>query len=354
MIKMNQSKPVEKKKNSNFAMAVISLILAAVLLVVDLYLLINMPSNFIGLLGTTLLMIVWVYFFVKSLFMEMKNNKKETDTYLEAIIKSEKAFFLMQRKMENELQQISEYSKMPSEEIIKAQKAIAKVTINRSKENTDALMNSNDQVMDKLANFEAALTEINDQIIEKQKDLMDSSQRDIIMKQQEIVTNMREMESSIKNEMSKAFDSINAMQSRAYMETSESDFADTQMSPEPMAEIMPEEAEPDYQSDELPDFRMAEEMLSADIGIGDIEEEMTLPDLGINEEEEIDEIGIGGEEEIELPDLGIGGEASSDNMEMSKEPESIPEPEEKPSMPDLSDPSKLMTPEEIAALIANL
>ena len=87
MIQNNQSKPVDKKKNSNFMMAVISLVLAAALMIVDFYLLINKPSNFIGLLGTTILMIVWIFFFVRSLFLEMEKNKTETDTYLEAIIK---------------------------------------------------------------------------------------------------------------------------------------------------------------------------------------------------------------------------------------------------------------------------
>ena len=38
------------------------------------------------------------------------------------------------------------------------------------------------------------------------------------------------------------------------------------------------------------------------------------------------------------------------------EPEPMPEPvaEEIPPMPDLSDPNKVMTPEEIAALLANM
>ena len=36
------------------------------------------------------------------------------------------------------------------------------------------------------------------------------------------------------------------------------------------------------------------------------------------------------------------------------EPEPEPVVEEKPPMPDLSDPNKVMTPEEIAALLANM
>ena len=36
------------------------------------------------------------------------------------------------------------------------------------------------------------------------------------------------------------------------------------------------------------------------------------------------------------------------------EPESIPVAEEKPPMPDLSDPNKMMSPDDIAALFANM
>ncbi|MDE7060283.1 MAG: hypothetical protein K2O71_01640, partial [Lachnospiraceae bacterium] len=225
MMQKNQSKPVEKKKNSNFMMAAISLVLAAALMVVDFYLLIHKPSNFIGLLGTTILMIVWIFFFVRSVFLEMDKNKAETDTYLEAIIKSEKAFFLMQRKLEKEIEQIGEYSKVPSEEIITAQKAIAKLTINRSKENTDALMDSNDRVLDKLNSFTALLSEMNEQIREANQESLDDSQQDILANQQDILLNQREaisniqqIENTLRDEMTKVLDSIHELPSKLPVE----------------------------------------------------------------------------------------------------------------------------------------
>ena len=221
MIQNNQSKPVDKKKNSNFMMAVISLVLAAALMIVDFYLLINKPSNFIGLLGTTILMIVWIFFFVRSLFLEMEKNKTETDTYLEAIIKSEKAFFLMQRKLEKEIEQIGEYSKVPSEEIITAQKAIAKVTINRSKENTDALMDSNDRVLDKFNSFVTLLSEMNDQIRETRQETPDDSkqdilanQQDILMNQRDFISNIQQIENTVRDQMRKVLDSIHELPSK--------------------------------------------------------------------------------------------------------------------------------------------
>ena len=54
------------------------------------------------------------------------------------------------QEIEEKLATIQETSKIPSEEIINAQKGIAKVIINRSKENADAIINSNDQVLERL------------------------------------------------------------------------------------------------------------------------------------------------------------------------------------------------------------
>lgn len=45
------------------------------------------------------------------------------------------------------------------EDIIHAQKAVAKVSIGRSKENADALMNSNDHIMEKISMLEAVLSD---------------------------------------------------------------------------------------------------------------------------------------------------------------------------------------------------
>ncbi len=47
-----------------------------------------------------------------------------------------------------------------------------------------------------------------------------------------------------------------------------------------------------------------------------------------------------------------GGDASEEDTVVIEEQLAVEE--EKPPMPDLSDPNKVMTPDEIAALLANL
>ena len=58
---------------------------------------------------------------------------------------------------------------LPAEDIISAQKAVAKVTISRSKENTDALMNSNDELINQLVNIQEKLDDVNKKSLKSKK-----------------------------------------------------------------------------------------------------------------------------------------------------------------------------------------
>ena len=73
----------------------------------------------------------------------------------DSIFKSEKASYLLLRKTFDDLYELIEKGnqsrKANVEDIIHAQKAVAKVSIGRSKENADALMNSNDHIMEKIS-----------------------------------------------------------------------------------------------------------------------------------------------------------------------------------------------------------
>ena len=63
-------------------------------------------------------------------------------------------------EIEERLNKIEKSTSLPKNEIASIQKAIAKIIISRSKENTDALMNSNDKVLEKIFDFEEKLTKL--------------------------------------------------------------------------------------------------------------------------------------------------------------------------------------------------
>lgn len=211
MKKENTSQP---KDNHNFIAAAISLILAAALFAMDMFILLNKPTNVIGILGTTVLMLIWIFFFVRSLFQEFEKNRQEISSYMEALLKSEKAFFLMQRKFEDELHQIEEYSKLPSEQIITAQKAIAKLTINRIRENTDALIESNNQLLEKISGYEEQFLrgKSADTVVREYDGTAGADISGIIANQREIADTVNRMEQTMRDEILKAVGNINEMQ----------------------------------------------------------------------------------------------------------------------------------------------
>ena len=71
----------------------------------------------------------------------LKEDRREEQ--YDSIFKSEKASYLMLRKyfdeIEERIEMLQKESKIPTEDIINAQKGIAKVVINRNKENADAI-----------------------------------------------------------------------------------------------------------------------------------------------------------------------------------------------------------------------
>ena len=107
---------------------------------------------------------------------------------------------------------MEEASKIPTEEIVNAQKGIAKVIIKRSHENTDALMNSYEQLLNRFDTFQKGMDGFGtvagaykDEILSVCKDEISSVQKDgkeqehsqdkeIAAKLQEIIIAMKDME----------------------------------------------------------------------------------------------------------------------------------------------------------------
>ena len=150
------------EKNVRFRIN-ITLLIAVVLLVADLYAMINMPQKFIILAIITALFLVAIYFLVDSISIYLMAEKNRKEEQYDSIFKSEKASYLLLRKTFDDLYELIEKGnqsrKANVEDIIHAQKAVAKVSIGRSKENADALMNSNDRIMEKISMLEAVLSD---------------------------------------------------------------------------------------------------------------------------------------------------------------------------------------------------
>lgn len=351
------------EKNVRFRIN-ITLLIAVVLLVADLYAMINMPQKFIILAIITALFLVAIYFLVDSISIYLMAEKNRKEEQYDSIFKSEKASYLLLRKTFDDLYELIEKGnqsrKANVEDIIHAQKAVAKVSIGRSKENADALMNSNDHIMEKISMLEAVLSdnvshpapETNKNDSASAQNILDNQNK--ILQQLEVLQNTLNTigadakiaaesakqnfftEERILAEENKIEKEEPSLMEETPIEEEPSVMEETPIEEEPSAmEETPIEEEPSVM-EETPIEEVPSDMEEPSIG----KEEVSSPEEDLSKYDDI------------MVDTLTD---SDDNVPVEKIPlEDETVVDDEPAMPDLSDPNKVMTPDEIAALIANL
>ena len=380
------------EKNVRFRIN-ISLLVAVILLVADLYAMINMPQKFIILAIITALFLVAIYFLVDSISIYLMAEKNRKEEQYDSIFKSEKASYLLLRKTFDDLYELIEKGnqsrKTNVEDIIHAQKAVAKVCIGRSKENADALMNSNDRIMEKISMLEAVLSdnvphpapETNKNDSAYAQNILDNQNK--ILQQLEVLQNTLNTigadakiaaesakqnfftEERILAEENKIEKEEPQVQEAAVEEIPSAAGEATVMEETPIEEV-PSDME-ETPIEEEPSV-MEETPIEEEPSVMEetpIEEEPSVMEETPIEEvpSDMEETSIG-KEEVSSPEEDLSKyddimvdtlTDTDDNVPVEKIPlEDETVVDDKPAMPDLSDSNKVMTPDEIAALIANL
>lgn len=404
-----------KNKDSKARMQMIfGILLFAFIFMAELYAIVNFPKMFIVLVVLAAADLICLYVAIRGVISVYETKYARREEQYESIFKSEKASYLMLKKYFEEisvkLAYMEEASKIPTEEIVNAQKGIAKVIIKRSHENTDALMNSYEQLLDRFDTFQKGMDGFGtvagaykDEILSACKDEISSVQKDgkeqehsqdkeIAAKLQEIIIAMKDMElrlnqtimNSQKVVVSQPQVSVPVAAPVVPQPAPQNHMEETpvepEISPEPEESMEPEpEISPDLEENPEPEILPdLEESLEPEISLEpeeDMEPEISLepeedmePEIlpDIPEEEDLkpeEEPPIMAADEIIPPDP----EEAIEEAEELVEPDPIPEeaivdeaddenlPEEElPPMPDLSDPNRSMSPDEIAALFANM
>ena len=392
------------EKNVRFRIN-ISLLVAVILLVADLYAMINMPQKFIILAIITALFLVAIYFLVDSISIYLMAEKNRKEEQYDSIFKSEKASYLLLRKTFDDLYELIEKGnqsrKANVEDIIHAQKAVAKVSIGRSKENADALMNSNDHIMEKISMLEAVLSdnvshpapETNKNDSAYAQNILDNQNK--ILQQLEVLQNTLNTigadakiaaesakqnfftEERILAEENKIEKEEPQVQEVAVEEIPSAAGEATVMEETPIEEVpsdmeeTPIEEEPSVMEEtpiEEEPSAMEETPIEEEPSVMEetpIEEEPSvMKETPIEEEPSVMAETSIGKEEVSSPEEDLSKyddimvdtlTDSDDNVPVEKIPlEDETVVDDEPAMPDLSDPNKVMTPDEIAALIANL
>lgn len=412
-----------KNKDSKARMQMIfGILLFAFIFMAELYAMVNFPKMFIVLAVLAVADLICLYVAINGIISVYETKYTRREEQYESIFKSEKASYLMLKKYFEEisvkLAYMEEASKIPTEEIVNAQKGIAKVIIKRSHENTDALMNSYEQLMDRFDTFQKGMDGFGtvagvykDEILSACKDEISSVQKDgkeqehsqdkeIAAKLQEIIIAIKDMElrlnqtimNSQKVVVSQPQVSVPVATPVEPQPAPQNHMEETpvepEISPEPEESMEPEpEISPDLEENPepeiLPDLEpeislepeespqpeiLPELEESPELEISPELEESPEPEIlpDIPEEENLkpeEEPPVMAADEIIPPDP----EEAIEEAEELVEPDPIPEdaiveeaddenlPEEELSpMPDLSDPNRSMSPDEIAALFANM
>lgn len=398
-----------KNKDSKARMQMIfGILLFAFIFMAELYAIVNFPKMFIVLVVLAAADLICLYVAIRGVISVYETKYARREEQYESIFKSEKASYLMLKKYFEEisvkLAYMEEASKIPTEEIVNAQKGIAKVIIKRSHENTDALMNSYEQLLDRFDTFQKGMDGFGtvagaykDEILSACKDEISSVQKDgkeqehsqdkeIAAKLQEIIIAMKDMELRL-NQTIMNSQKVVVSQPQVSVAVAtpvepqpapqnhvEETPAEPEISPEPEESMEPEpEISPDLEESMEPEPEISpepEESMESEPEISPEPEESMepdpeiLPDIPEGESfEPEEEPPVMAADEIIPPDP----EESIEEAEELVEPDPIPEdaiveeandenlPEEELSpMPDLSDPNRAMSPDEIAALFANM
>ena len=392
------------EKNVRFRIN-ISLLVAVILLVADLYAMINMPQKFIILAIITALFLVAIYFLVDSISIYLMAEKNRKEEQYDSIFKSEKASYLLLRKTFDDLYELIEKGnqsrKANVEDIIHAQKAVAKVSIGRSKENADALMNSNDHIMEKISMLEAVLsdnvshpapeTNKNDSayaqnILDNQNKILQQlevlqntlntigadakiaaesakqnffTEERILAEENKIEKEEPQVQEAVVEEIPSAAGEATVMEETPIEEVP-SDMEETPIEEEPsVMEETPIEEEPSAMEETpieeepsvMEETPIEEEpSVMEETPIEEVPSDMEEPSIGK------EEVSSPAEDLSKYDDIMVDTLTDSDdNVPVEKIPlEDETVVDDEPAMPDLSDPNKVMTPDEIAALIANL
>ena len=298
MEKIDTITPQDKSRDKNRLTAIVSILTAAALLVADLYVMVNLPGMIPLIAVITAGLLAGVYVFVNAVLREINRSKEETKEQYENIFKSEKASYILLKKAFEQLEELESKSggNHTSEDIITAQKAIAKVTISRNRENADALLNSNDKMLEKIFDFEEKLGSSQSELLDRQRSAIDDS--------------MRELQESLKSEFAKAVSDLKGMQFAAA--------AVPAAVPEPAATpenmILPKEEELPLIEEETPEEPILEEGLTDAFSLT---EDLTLPEEPILGEGLTDAFSL--TEDLTLPEEPILEEGLTDAFSLTED-----------------------------------
>ena len=204
----------DQPKHSKGKMSVLLIILTA-LVTAELYLMINLAGNYLLIGGVALVMLCLVYLVINTAF-KMKDEQEELHKKeYESLYKAQKVSYILMKQNFMNLLDLSEKilksteSDLQIDELLRAQKGVAKVTIQRNKENALAIMNCNDKLLERMTAMEEILQgAVKEPDTSSQEDEITGLKAELLAKQQEMMASVDKLGESLKAEFLENFSSM--------------------------------------------------------------------------------------------------------------------------------------------------
>ena len=336
-----------KKKDTKARMQIIfGALILALFFSVELYMMINYSDKYLIIAGIALVELIFLYVIIQGIFALKEEKEIRNEAQYDNVFKSEKASYLMLKKyfeeFEDKLNYLEKASKVPTEEIVNAQKGIAKVVMNRTRQGSEAMLNSTEQIADQLAEvqkqseaFQSLLSSCKEEIIAAQKSAGNSSEKSVQMQIQDLVVQMKDMELRLNAALSQ--------NQKVIVQSAPASFGTTSDEKSFLNEVMADEVadtDDDLEETVEPEPVVVPEPNSAP-------EPVAVPEP-IPEPE-----SVAAPEPIPEPE-SVAAPEPIPEPEPVAAPEPIPEPEPVAAPEPASDSNRSLSPDEIAALFANM
>lgn len=174
----------ERKKSNYQLQFLVSAMLVVILFVANMIVLVCAPNMLVVNIIITLAMLASVFLISDAFFKGIDENRQENEENLESIAIAQKANYLLIKKAYDEISALKFMSSggASTEKIINAQKAVAKVTLGREKENTDMIIATVSRLQNQLAVIQQEVNAIKNSGMEetlfKELSQMDASMKD--------------------------------------------------------------------------------------------------------------------------------------------------------------------------------
>ena len=321
---------------------------------------INYSEKYLIIAGIALIELIFLYVIIQGIFALKDEKEIRNEEQYDNVFKSEKASYLMLKKyfeeFEDKLNYLEKASKIPTEEIINAQKGIAKVIMNRNREGSEAMISTTEQITEQLTEvqkqseaLQSLLASCKDEIIVSQKAAGDSSEKSVQMQIQDLVVQMKDMELRLNTALSQ--------NQKMIVQSAPVSYA---TAPEPVSEPEPVGTPKPIVEPELvaaPEAIAEPEPVVAPEAIAEPEPVVAPKPIAEPEPVAASE-SVVAPEAIAEPEPVVAPEAIVEPEPVAAlEPIPAPEPVAEPVQPaaePASDSNRSLSPDEIAALFANM